>query len=54
MTPVEMTNALKAGKIGSELDSILSNNPAYQQAKIEYGKQKQVKGVVDTVRNIYN
>jgi hypothetical protein len=26
----------------------------YQQAKAEYGKQKQVKNVVDTVKGIYN
>jgi hypothetical protein len=53
MTPVEMTTALKTGKIGSELDSMLSQNPMYQQAKAEYGKQKQVKSVVDTVKGIY-
>ena len=54
MTPVEMVTALKTGKIGSELDSMLSQNPMYQQAKAEYSKQKQVKNVVDTVKGIYN
>lgn len=38
MTDTELLNNLKQGNIGSELDSLLNQNPSYAQAKAQLSK----------------
>ena len=45
MTPVQLLDNLKQGQIGTELDSLLSQNPNYAQAKAELAKAQKTASI---------
>lgn len=45
MTPVQLLDNLKQGQIGTELDSLLSQNPNYVQAKAELAKAQKTASI---------
>lgn len=45
MTDVQLLDNLKQGQIGTELDSLLSQNPNYAKAKAELAKAQKAASI---------
>jgi hypothetical protein len=54
MTPTQLLDNIKQGQIGTEMDSLLSQNPNYVQAKQEYEKFQKVDNINKNMATITN